>query len=706
MGTHDAMRRRAAIECAAKLDHDLPFDERVNALADTVQQALTVFAKEHPHWVLQTAVSLAWKTFEHLRAAIDDPAQKRVTWRTPEVVLRYVVEWDWQKQQVVTRRYNEKSIPKSAQEATEDLAALMLQHQEVLAMDALTHGAGLWIAAGREKPLVPQSARDELESIPQAERQRRTKELYRPFVLLGSEKGPAGEDSAVPLRLHGILPDGQRFQVALCCEFCNLVVNADDRAAYFPIRVRLDTEDGPSLAEWPTATREKLWRTIDVSFGQMVQMLSGKRLPSDTIERPAPVPLLPGDHVITASAEHYQALREALAFNTFRKVEDNPWPTAILDKGRARGKAHLMPVGAEGNPLMPPEEAKALAAMMFEQQKQLSDLDADALDTLSALWLNQARIPHDSAIASVDVLLEMRGLKPKKSGQGRRGGYEPEQRRAVLQTFSRVLSLWLTMAAVETYEHGKRKPKTRAVQSRAFVVTDRAGQMRLDGHMDVDTFLFRPGEVFARFLLGPGRQTALLSAKALCYDPYRQKWEKRLTRYLSWQWRIRQSTGSYLDPYRVSTLLEAVGEEPDMRFPNRTKERLEKCLNTLEADKVIAGWQYAGWEEDATSRRGWVNPWLQALVVIEPPDAVKDHYHEHLPAKQDVERALPPPATLGQRMARRRQALGLTQQQAAEHLGIGQGHYSRLERRATDQTRMTPALRGRLLDWLGEARNA
>jgi hypothetical protein len=40
--------------------------------------------------------------------------------------------------------------------------------------------------------------------------------------------------------------------------------------------------------------------------------------------------------------------------------------------------------------------------------------------------------------------------------------------------------------------------------------------------MDVERFIFRPGKVFAHFLFGPGRQTALLSAKALHYDPYRQ----------------------------------------------------------------------------------------------------------------------------------------------------------------------------------------
>lgn len=422
------------------------------------------------------------------------------------------------------------------------------------------------------------------------------------------------------------------------------------------------------------------------------------------IKGASPSPSLPqGAHIITASAEHYHALREALAFNTFSDDKDgSPWPTAILQKDHAHGKAQLMPVGVEAQPLMPPDEIRAWAQRMWEQQKQLSDLDADALDILSTIWLRQARSPQDSALVDVDSLLTMRGIKPHKAGHGRRGGYMSDQRNAVLQTFARVLSLWLTMAEVEIYERGKKKPTKRAIQSRAFIVTDRVGQLRLDGFMDVDRFLFRPGEVFGAFLIGAGRQTALLSVKAVQYDPYRQTWEKRLTRYLSWQWRIRQAKGSYLDPYRVATLLEAVGQEPDRDRPNRTKERLEKCLETLENDRVIAGWQYVAWDESARDQRGWVDEWLQATVTIEPPDEVKEHYRTHLPAASAPEPPALPVVSLAERIARHRKARGLTQLQAAEELSITQGYMSRIERGSVTDAQLKSATRRKIHEWLGE----
>ena len=121
----------------------------------------------------------------------------------------------------------------------------------------------------------------------------------------------------------------------------------------------------------------------------------------------------------------------------------------------------------------------------------------------------------------------------------------------------------------------------KAIQSRAFTITDLFGQIRLDGGLDVEKFIFRPGKVLAHFLFGPGRQSAMLSAKALAYDPYRQKWEKRLARYLSYQWRCRAHNGDYLQPFRVATLLDATGAELDRRDPARTRTRLEKALDTL-----------------------------------------------------------------------------------------------------------------------------
>jgi hypothetical protein len=342
---------------------------------------------------------------------------------------------------------------------------------------------------------------------------------------------------------------------------------------------------------------------------------------------------------------------------------------------------------------------------MWRQREELSDLDADALDALSALWLYQARSVQDRAVADVDGLLAMRGIKPRSRGNGHRAGYELEQRAEMLRAVAHIQNLWITIAemdvpAAATTGHGRR-PAKRVVQSRAFVVTDRVGQVDPSGNLDVDKFVFRPGEVFAHFLLGPGSQTALLSAMALKYDPYRQIWEKRLARYLSWQWRTKARNAQYLQPYRVATLLDAVGKGLDARRPAVTRERLEKALDTLQRDGVIAAWQYERWEESLANQRGWGQLWIEATLLIEPPAAVKERY-------QPLVRHRPPapsaalPERLGERIRRRRKELGLNQQAVGEALGVTQAYVSMLERgRIPDET-PSPAFRKRLEAWLAE----
>jgi DNA-binding transcriptional regulator YiaG len=430
---------------------------------------------------------------------------------------------------------------------------------------------------------------------------------------------------------------------------------------------------------------DSLATQLDAVAGQMTTPL-----PSTT-SRVLPLPF--EEYLYVLSAAHYQAVREVLAAGAFTQVDESPWPTARLVKGRTRGHAQLRPVVTDQQPALSPEEVEHWTHIMARQREELSDLDADTLDALSAIWLYQATDPNDAAVADVDDLLALRGLVRNPGGQGRRGGYKTHQRTAMWQSLAHIQNLWLTMAALETYDGddsrpGKRRgqPITRAIQSRAFLITDLMGQLRLDGFVDVEKFIFRPGQVFAHFLAGPGRQTALLSAKALQYDPYRQTWEKRLTRYLSWQWRCEAQTGNYLQPFTVTTLLTAVGSLVNSRRLTWQRERLEKTFDTLQHDHIIATWQYAQEHTD----------WPKSTVLLEPPDTIREQYQKLEHHEASRRKLVQAPDTLGTRLKQRRQFLGLSQIQAAEQLGLHQGYFSRLER-----GHVTPsaAVRQRLETW-------
>ena len=411
-------------------------------------------------------------------------------------------------------------------------------------------------------------------------------------------------------------------------------------------------------------------------------------------------------HLSVIAAGAYHGLQRALAESRFGLAEDSPWPTATLQGGGAKGFAQLRPPTLEDQPLTSPEYIEELVQLMWRQRAELSDLDADVLDLLSHIWIDRSRGLQTSAWAEVDELLQMRGIQPRWDKKGYRSGYREKDRAQMLKALTHIQSLWLTMTEMDVTwsENGRRKRQQQIeiLQSRAFMITDRLGQLRTDGYMDVRRFIFRPGEVFARFLSGPGRQTALMSAKAVEYDPYRQTWEKRLTRYLSWQWRVRAHSSSYHQSYRVSTLLGALGSQANLRRISSIKERLEKALETLEGDKVIVGWQYEGWVDPLSYKRGWALDWLDAKIQFEPPDEIREQYRSIERHEVEVPRALHRVALLTEQLHQERTRQNLTLMQVAEDIGITAAYLSSLEH--GKRSRPSSKIINKMEQWLEKAR--
>lgn len=408
---------------------------------------------------------------------------------------------------------------------------------------------------------------------------------------------------------------------------------------------------------------------------------------------------LPHGYLAVLNHQVFHSLRGIIAQRAFADTEYSPWPTARLASDT--GHVELRPLEYDQqlgwiNTGLPSTEAGPHAALihkMWQQRAAFSDLDADVLDLLSALWIQQAFSPSCDAVADVDQLLALRGLQQKLGGQGRRGGYEPEQREAMVSAVSRVQNLWIRLAEKAVHVEGATQRQVR--QSRAFVVSDYEGWLSGDGEITVRRFLFRPGSLLARFLLGPGRQIALLSAQALRYNPHNCFWEKRLTRQFSWLWGIRAEQHGSGSQHKVGALLESVGMNPQSRMPLRTRERFEAALDRLQLDGVIAGWQYEKWDETKLPRRGWLSHWLRASLIVEPPDEVQQYYMDRWTngegQRGDVQ------STFGEDIRRHRLRIGMTQLQAAEQLGVHQAHLSRMER---NEARPSESLQQKARAWM------
>jgi hypothetical protein len=331
--------------------------------------------------------------------------------------------------------------------------------------------------------------------------------------------------------------------------------------------------------------------------------------------------------LVVVNSMLYHKFSSSVSRGDFQHKDGEKWPVSDLSTRTMSGKAYIMP--DKSTPITSEKSLEEMQEVMKDKVLDLikqGDLAADVFDTIAAKWLKEAKHYDAMVELTADDFLKARGLKPILSGTGRRGGYTEIQRQAIQKQIDILNYTWITVQQMEYYEtvNGRRKKSTWRGESKAIVVTSRFGQELTDGSLDVYGWRARPGDVFTKFLFGPGRQTALLSQKALQYDHYRQKWEKRLTRYLAWLWRI--CSGRTQEGVLVKTLIDAVGREVNSKRPHRTRNRLEEALDLLLSDNVISGWEYEDLDESISEKRGWWKKWLELKIIITAPVEIIEQY--------------------------------------------------------------------------------
>ena len=381
------------------------------------------------------------------------------------------------------------------------------------------------------------------------------------------------------------------------------------------------------------------------------------------------------NNLVVMSNAIYQFITEAISNQNFVCKLDQ-WPRATIQSARLAGSLQLLPG----------EEDRTASRMnqLHNDAQTLSEVDVDVLDSLCHLYLAQL---GDRVEIRFDDLLTIRGLKTKLGGTGRRGGYEKEQRIQVLKALSTIQSLWMELETVLVYEQGK--PVNKKMQGRAFIFSNEDGSpCELNEKSLPERLYVTIGEVFEPFLQGAARQVKLLPNQAIEFNPYQRKWEKKLIRYVSWRWRTQARKASYLQPHKISTLLEKIGIQIDSQAPSRIRDRLEKALDLLEEEGVITFWQYNHWNEDGMSKKGWLRIWLDATIIIAPPDEIVSYY-EPIERKKSIK--TPNNFSLAQTkeevcknigsvFKECRIKRGLTLKQVSDELNISTSYISNIER--------------------------
>lgn len=385
----------------------------------------------------------------------------------------------------------------------------------------------------------------------------------------------------------------------------------------------------------------------------------------------------------------YQAIREAIYQKNF-EIHPNNWPIYRFSKGKTVGTIEIIPVG-----LQTVETFKEAEDIL----QQFSTIDVDVLDILCALYIYQAQQPKGLVEVEISDILKMRGLREKLGGEGRRGGFEKKQKDQIIQALKNIQSLWVKIEQTTVYKQNKLTQTN--MQGRIFSFkTCKGEEYIVNENTSSDKIMYTIDALFDQYSNVSQKQLALLPIACLQYHAYRMSAEKKLSRYLSWRWRTQAFKGNYLQPNKVRTILNAMGEKMNERAPMRTRERFEKALDTLAQDGIIAAWHYINWDEEVASVKGWKKYWLNTSIIIEPPDQVKEHYLS-IEKNNRSEKVKAPNVkeekSLGNLVLKRRKELNMTILQLAEILEISAPYVSNIEKNSiVPSTR----LRNKIVKWL------
>lgn len=271
-------------------------------------------------------------------------------------------------------------------------------------------------------------------------------------------------------------------------------------------------------------------------------------------------------------------------------------------------------------------------ALLEVGQGLMDDLTADVLDIILLHWTENAKNIDDEIHFHSDDALNLSGFKGRsKNGDGDEISRRSEMRNEIMKRVAALDTLrMISDIDQHTYDTGS------FFYESLIEMRDRRLGLHNGEPVGLYSCKLRPTKFVAEYLIESKQVTSFLVRKTLEFDPFFEKYEKRMTRYLSWWWRIHLSP--YIEPSverphaigGVHGLYQIVGLHKSSLAPVAIKDRFETLLDNLVDHAIIKQWHYI-FEIPNTDMKGphWFEEyWLKQMVIIEPTDHLAGMYGE------------------------------------------------------------------------------
>lgn len=275
------------------------------------------------------------------------------------------------------------------------------------------------------------------------------------------------------------------------------------------------------------------------------------------------------------------------------------------------------------------ETTTEVARQLWERVTSYSDTDGDVLLAMLAQVVAIGPDEQGSVWITSPAILDYRGIRPKRhetgeSGEYRDAGHRPEDMKDIADAVERLREMHLSVRSwSEPRKPGGRRRKV-TQESYLVLISDflrrtTEGQQNLDEEPLQIAWRYQPGSVLG-FPMTRNTKVAWLLQQTLHYDPYHQKWEKRLARYFIFQLRINSAFGGTTIKRSIGEILQEAGlfSELDTIHPDRNRVRFEEVMRHLTEEGHISDWgesTYLAVKEQLPSRR-WLDRWLSHQLEI------------------------------------------------------------------------------------------
>ncbi len=289
-----------------------------------------------------------------------------------------------------------------------------------------------------------------------------------------------------------------------------------------------------------------------------------------------------------------------------------------------------------------PEELKApidpdlVSQEVLKQQAKLDDMEADLL-MLAPIYL--LAMQQEEAYLSPEQLLKDLGFTMKQK-DGYSAGFQPDEIKRVIDAFERLA--WLRIKTRQSIQKSRgRKPALITAEAPYLIITEwtwqepweEGGPRRFIGWKYQVTWLKAfTGNTEA------GKQLGVLLKKSFAYSQ-RQRWEKRLARYLTIHLNVAAHKGQSGINRTIRSVLEQCGLAPtdrDKARPGEYANQFERAMDHLKTDHIIGDWmpRLDRHAPDFPSR-DWLDLWLDSSFhVTQAPGALEAGYQKMIDTRQ------------------------------------------------------------------------